>query len=1031
MQFGSCVINEMEKIKKLVFATNNAHKLQEARQIISDKFEVVSLSDIGCHDDIPETADTLEGNALIKARWVNERYGYDCFADDTGLMVDALNGAPGVYSARYAGEHCSPADNVEKMLNEMAGKEDRKAHFSTVVALILEGETHTFEGSVEGYISKEPHGNGGFGYDPIFIEAESGKCFAEMTADEKNAVSHRGRAMKKLCDFLAMLIVAIVTMFGGFKAEASEWRLHPSYDGQMVSIVETSDYVYFLGAKQLYQKYSNSPAVTTLHGNLFRYSKEGEEIEYLNKTNYLAGNGVKAISYNYDRKFLVVAYDDGTIELVYDNGSTSIVSGFATADASLDKTINDITFDNTTGSIFLATEFGYVEISVSLCEVKTSRNFNLRCNSVAKFDGKLWLATDEGLYYGNPNSFNISDFQKLDSSEAAAKFSTISGSDLYFQLGGINMERIARVVKSGESYAISVLDSGAGLLERGKGVLLASVDNKVKIVDSTGRLHFYYLPTGYNDAYAGSINGREIWVASGRTGISKLKVPEGGGQWTVLKDKFLLNASSAFMCTSMAYHPEYGMLVRNHGYDDGFESLYSCYDLLSGYKDMNWTPLSTTYRAPDMKGLLIDNPFGISIDPNNSNHVYCGSERSGLLRLDMKNPENSIHMSMASDFMGGYGEPGFVVIVPDNEGDVWKEQNVFCQPKFDNEGNMWTAHVYPEKLKEGSSSITELWVWPPKERASSTTANNVKGWKQFRFENMITGGNPKVFTLSTPANKNIVIHFGNNILSSLLVLDHNGTLDNRNDDKVQTIKTFVDQDGNQITLNYVRAFYEDPNTGLVWIAYGSGIFTFDPSEVVKGSTSVRRIKVARNDGTNLADYLLDQVSVNSIVVDSEGRKWFGTTDAGLVCTSADGKEIISTFTTENSELPGNTIYGMSYNPSSNSLMISTDKGLCEYFLSGSSDSSDSQTVRVYPNPVRPDYYGYVTIDKLPSEALVKIVDTNGNLIKDCGLAQNGEVKWDVTNLNIKRVPSGVYYVLASNGPSADSYGEVAKILVVN
>lgn len=193
---------EKKELRKLVFASNNKHKLEEARAILGDRFEVVSLADIDCHDDIPETAETLEGNALIKARWVKERYGFDCFADDTGLMVEALEGAPGVYSARYAGEHCSFADNVNKMLREMEGKENRKAYFATVIALILNGETYTFEGKVDGYIATEPSGEGGFGYDPIFVAEETGKSFAVMAPEEKNAISHRGRAMRKLADFL-------------------------------------------------------------------------------------------------------------------------------------------------------------------------------------------------------------------------------------------------------------------------------------------------------------------------------------------------------------------------------------------------------------------------------------------------------------------------------------------------------------------------------------------------------------------------------------------------------------------------------------------------------------------------------------------------------------------------------------------------------------------------------------------------------------------------------------------------------------
>lgn len=192
----------MEK-RTIVFATNNAHKLGELRGIAGEEWNIMSLAEIGCHDDIPETADTLEGNALIKARWVKERYGYDCFADDTGLMVDALDGAPGVYSARYAGPDHDSAANMKLLLERMADKDNRNAHFSTVIALVMDGEEHIFEGRVDGTIAREPSGCGGFGYDPVFVPENSGRTFSEMTAEEKNAISHRGRATRKLMEFLA------------------------------------------------------------------------------------------------------------------------------------------------------------------------------------------------------------------------------------------------------------------------------------------------------------------------------------------------------------------------------------------------------------------------------------------------------------------------------------------------------------------------------------------------------------------------------------------------------------------------------------------------------------------------------------------------------------------------------------------------------------------------------------------------------------------------------------------------------------
>ena len=189
-------------MKQIVFATNNPHKLDEIRAIVKGRLEVLSLADINLSGDIPETADTLAGNALQKARWVKEKTGLDCFADDTGLMVDALDGQPGVFSARYAGEHCSPADNVAKMLDEMKNETNRRARFVTVIALIEGNKETTFEGRVDGEILCQPDGDGGFGYDPIFKPDESTYSFAAMSSDEKNAISHRGRATRKFVEYI-------------------------------------------------------------------------------------------------------------------------------------------------------------------------------------------------------------------------------------------------------------------------------------------------------------------------------------------------------------------------------------------------------------------------------------------------------------------------------------------------------------------------------------------------------------------------------------------------------------------------------------------------------------------------------------------------------------------------------------------------------------------------------------------------------------------------------------------------------------
>jgi XTP/dITP diphosphohydrolase len=187
---------------KLVFATNNRHKLDEVSNKIGDHFELLTLNDIGCTEDIEETGSTFEGNAAIKSKYIYNKYHLNCFGDDSGLIVDALNGEPGVFSARYAGEHGNHAANIKKVLTKLNGVENRKARFVTVISLMWEGKEHLFEGVVEGTIRHETTGTSGFGYDPIFQPDGYNITFAEMSMDEKNKISHRARATEKLISFL-------------------------------------------------------------------------------------------------------------------------------------------------------------------------------------------------------------------------------------------------------------------------------------------------------------------------------------------------------------------------------------------------------------------------------------------------------------------------------------------------------------------------------------------------------------------------------------------------------------------------------------------------------------------------------------------------------------------------------------------------------------------------------------------------------------------------------------------------------------
>jgi XTP/dITP diphosphohydrolase len=187
---------------KLVFASNNKNKIKEIQSILNGSIQLLSLSEIGCYEEIPETAATIEGNAILKANYVTEKYGYDCFADDTGLEVNALNGEPGVYSARYAGEQKDSNDNMNKLLEALKNQSDRSAQFKTVIALNLKGTQYLFTGIVKGTITLDKTGNQGFGYDPVFQPENYTETFAELTSEIKNKISHRAKATRQLIDFL-------------------------------------------------------------------------------------------------------------------------------------------------------------------------------------------------------------------------------------------------------------------------------------------------------------------------------------------------------------------------------------------------------------------------------------------------------------------------------------------------------------------------------------------------------------------------------------------------------------------------------------------------------------------------------------------------------------------------------------------------------------------------------------------------------------------------------------------------------------
>ncbi len=1008
-------------------ATNNAGKLREARAIAGDRLEIMSLEDIGFHDDIEETADTLEGNALIKVRAIKDATGLDCFADDTGLLVDALDGAPGVHTARYAGEECNPDKNIELMLRNLEGVADRRARFRTCVAVSLDGEEHLFEGEVAGSIATERSGSHGFGYDPIFVPEETGVCFAEMTDEAKNAISHRGRAISAMMKWLSTLCLTLLMAFGA-KAASSDWRLFNTFDEKIEHIFDTPSKTYYFVHAQLYDQYNTDNNEKLLF--LFALEKEGDEIRAYNTHNHLSQTLIKKANYNARKNYLLIVYHDNTIDLLYDDGTVRTIPALKNFNSGISKDVRSISFDPDLNRAYLATDFGYMIIDDEKYEVAASGIYNEPIDKIIRVADKVVILRNNKLYADNVDSHHlaISDFKEVGwggdgnagellplTSDRCIISRSVNGQNTYYI---VNFD----ADKDAPSFnSIGNLDNSF-ISENKDGLLIARYGYVFQLARDAEKPEYVKRPEEEFNMNCGSWDFKNFFAGRPRKGFYSMRY-DGDDSWTITREASRPNAPAVFRSNNLKYSSKHGMLVNTHGINNNFTSRNAKNPiLLSGVRDQEWTMYGLPYHDPDTETRLI-NPCGIAQDPDDPDIFYFGSVHNGLIRYNITDMSSLLHMTKTNDSPDYPGHVSLQAPYAD-----WGNTFMVTSPAFDSRGNLVLAHVNTE-IKGGY--VPEIWIWTAEDRRASVSPETFRPFTRLKVEGFVPSISNIVVPLTYNDNRDMVVYFPINLYDRpFVVYDHNGTPKESSDDRQVSMADLQDNDGS-LTVHFFYCAIEDPATGLVWVGTDNGVFTFDPKESFSNPGKVSRIKVSRNDGTSLADYLLSGTSVNDIAIDGQGRKWFSLSGGGLVCTSADGRTIIQEIDNENSMLPSDLVYASCYNPDNNSMMIATSVGLCEYYLNGQSSESATSEVRAYPNPVRHDYYGWVTIDGLEEDCIVKIADSAGNIVRELGPATAGRVQWDACGMDLNRVPSGVYFVLASSGPGEGSYSEATKILVIN
>lgn len=820
--------------------------------------------------------------------------------------------------------------------------------------------------------------------------------------------------MKKLI----ISLIASIAVSLGIKADiTADWKLHMPFDQWPTAVVETPTRVYFM--VRTFENRPSLPERSVASHSLFYYDKSGNETVSINARTTASDNAVACIGYNYEKKYLLVVYTNSDIDFIYDNGKIYNLKALEHAQISGGKEANSITFDAKNNLAYIATDFGYISLNDEKHEVADSRIYGEEFTAVAPCGDNFVAASEGGLLVAPMSSrrYNLSDYTALADAPQVERILPLDDGAFLGYSAEIDMPFFIFTPGEDGSYTWEQAGEDPHIIchqEMAGGYFMAG-NVKVYQISKSGEIKEANRLSPDWRCPTGSLDGFHIWCLAPQKGMRSYTM-----DWGLRHDYMRPNAPATYIATSLVYHPTYGMLAGSNGADlalNTYNQQTPCN--VSALKGGLWKEYGPLYTAPE-KFVSTSNYRGLAVDPQNTDIIYRNNTTGGLLRLNLAHPEQM--MIMAQPHNANSKCDGFVTVAEDQA--VWDDLCRFTLPRFGTDGTMWTV------FNNHNASRSELWYWPAADRLASISPATFRPMKKINLPALANRNDHEMIVLSK--TRNIIVISGFDGQGSVIMLyNFNGTPDNTTDDRYVVIKSPQDQDGGTVDFGGINGFVEDPSTGLVWILAERGLFTLNPVTAFENPGLVNRIKVARNDGTNLADYLLNEVNVLDMCIDGEGRKWFATA-SGLVCTAADGRSILGEFTTEDSYLPGEAIYAVAFNPENNSLMVATEGGLAEMFPSGSGGSSGNgaSSIRAYPNPVEPDFYGYVRIDNIPEGSLVKITDAGGGLVKELGLVSGGSVEWDISGHHNRRVASGVYYVMVSPGSSGGST-QISKILVLN
>lgn len=775
--------------------------------------------------------------------------------------------------------------------------------------------------------------------------------------------------------FLAVLICVLSALSFPMRAsETGSWSMYGVfYEGSMQNIIDTERYLYYLSS-----------------GWLYAYDKENDENISYTELNDLSDTDISNIYYNYDNKYLLVVYANSNMDVIHEDGNVYNIPDLKNIVMSGSKKINSVDFRG--DEAYVATDFGYVVVNMKNNSIKESFIYNKAITSIVALDKYIYICCDKSIYWSgiDDKHYQFSSFQLVENvltQKALYELYKIDKYSFFVKAGWVYRANLTE--NTYKLIVTNIQNQSCGPISRTKTGFIIPNKTYYYLTDAQGiNREKISLPAEIDGTYLSSYAGDGSFWNVDLNGVKQVKLEN--GQTTVLHDNFRPNMPTVDQHYLMDMKGN-TLTTANSGPNGlGVNKVDNYAVRLNSFKDGQWTnQLPQEYMTGSKK---LYRSISLSLEPKDPSSIWLGTWGNGLYNF----------------------KDGSLVKYLREGNSPFTKTSLVCDLKFDNAGNLW-ALQYDYELKHD-----QICVLP----AGKLGSDNPSDWTRFDFGELVIGYFSKMYVDDRYAA------FSSNVwTTNLHIVDHNGTPTDTSDDRQTTISSYVDQDGRRFEIGYIYCMKKDLE-GRIWIGTNTGIGIInDLGDAFDGQLVVNRVKVARNDGTNLADYLLDGLVVTCLDFDGANRKWVGTQTSGLYLVSADGSEILANYNAENSNITDNEIGNVVCDKNSNNIYVGTRKGLFVYASDAVWAASDYNNVYAYPNPVRPEYSGPVTITGLMDNSQVKIADAAGNVIYS-GYSNGGMFVWNLTNMQGSHINTGVYYVLASQSVNGSKDGCVSKILVV-